>query len=105
MRPDDFIKNVKGTFDLKSTPVADKVSLVVPSLSGKALSVFKALKNSDTAGDINDCSTTTWPEFKQLMLGLLPDLRIDCNNINAEYNKLAQTGSAEKFVKKYCDIV
>eukprot|EP00961_Rhodomonas_salina_P164203 2211807-Rhodomonas_salina.1 len=28
MRPDDFIKNVEGTFDLKSTPEADKVRLV-----------------------------------------------------------------------------
>eukprot|EP00961_Rhodomonas_salina_P061697 828392-Rhodomonas_salina.1 len=72
MRPDDFIKNVKGTFDLKSTPEADKVSLVVPRLSCKALSIFKAFKNA--AGDINDSSTTTWPEFKQLMLGPLLSL-------------------------------
>eukprot|EP00961_Rhodomonas_salina_P064464 867412-Rhodomonas_salina.1 len=39
------------------------------------------------------------------MLGLLPDLSIDSNNIDTEYNKLAQTGSAEKFVEKYRDIV
>eukprot|EP00961_Rhodomonas_salina_P259257 3502936-Rhodomonas_salina.1 len=105
MHPDNFIKNVEGTFNLKNTPEEDKVCLVasVPSLSSKALSVFKAFKNA--VGDINDCSTITWPKFKQLMLGLLPDLSIDSYNIIAEYNKLLQTSLAEKFVKKYHNIV
>eukprot|EP00961_Rhodomonas_salina_P107472 1447023-Rhodomonas_salina.1 len=103
IRTDDFLKNVEGTFSLKNTPDADKVRLVVPRLDGKALGTFKAFKNA--AGNTNDRDTTTWAEFRQLMLGLLPDLRVERDSLEAEYAKLSQTGSAEKYVEKYRDLV
>eukprot|EP00961_Rhodomonas_salina_P033846 455180-Rhodomonas_salina.1 len=103
IRTDDFLKNVEGTFFLKNTPYADKVRLVVPRLDSKALCTFKAFKNA--AGYTNDSNTSMWAEFRQLMLGLLLDLRVERDNLKAEYAKLSQTGSAEKYVEKYCDLV
>eukprot|EP00961_Rhodomonas_salina_P216007 2918112-Rhodomonas_salina.1 len=103
LRADDFIKNVEGTFTLKSTPEADKVPLIVPRLTCKALVAFEAFKN--VVGDTNNHHTTTrFAELRQLLLSLLPNLLVERDALEKEYIALHQMLSAEKFVEKYSDI-
>eukprot|EP00961_Rhodomonas_salina_P127844 1723601-Rhodomonas_salina.1 len=99
----DFLKNVEGTSTLKATPEADKVPLVVPHLSGKALVAFKAFTNAN--GNTDNRHTTTFAELKQLLLSLLPNLLVERDSLEKEYIALHQTLSAEKFVEKYSNIV
>eukprot|EP00961_Rhodomonas_salina_P143894 1936588-Rhodomonas_salina.2 len=74
LHADDFLKNMEGTFTLKATPEVDKVPLVIPHLSSKALVAFKAFTNSN--GDTNNHHTMTFAELKQLLLSLLPNLLV-----------------------------
>eukprot|EP00961_Rhodomonas_salina_P143615 1932755-Rhodomonas_salina.2 len=104
LRSDDFIiKNVKGTFMLKSMPEVDKVPLVITSLTCKALTTFKAFKNANCNAD--NCHTTTFAELHLLLLSVLSNLLVEPDALEKEYIVLHQTHSVEKFVEKYSYIV
>eukprot|EP00961_Rhodomonas_salina_P017191 231215-Rhodomonas_salina.1 len=58
MHTDDFLSSLKLHFDNKSTPDNEHVKIIVPKLTGKALTTFKAFRNAN--GDTNNTLTTTW---------------------------------------------
>eukprot|EP00961_Rhodomonas_salina_P066548 893998-Rhodomonas_salina.1 len=99
MRADDFLISVNLQFTNKNTPVGDQVRLLVPKLKGKALNTFKAFTNA--AGNVNDTQTTTWAEFETLFKTLIPNDVAESDKIEADYIKLVQTWSADKFINLY----
>ena len=103
MRADDFLIAANLQFANKNTPVGDRVKLIVPKLKGKALNTFKAFTNA--AGNVNDAQTTTWVEFETLFKTLIPNDLAESDKIEAEYAKIVQTGSAEKFTELYKHLV
>eukprot|EP00961_Rhodomonas_salina_P037155 499509-Rhodomonas_salina.2 len=105
-RADDFrvIAQLEQVFSNKKTPDEVKVPLVVCKLKGRALHVFKSFTNAN--GNINNASTTTFAEFKRLMLTLVSNNRLEYEAIEKEYEALSQkNGSAEKFGNAYYSLV
>eukprot|EP00961_Rhodomonas_salina_P203343 2743580-Rhodomonas_salina.1 len=92
-RADDFITSLELQFANKATPEALKVPLVVPKLKGKALNTFKVFQNAN--GDTNNAQTTTYTEFRTLMLTLVPNDQAESDTIKKEYDALTQKASAE----------
>jgi hypothetical protein len=103
LRADDFNDNVDAIFGRKGTPEADKVSLILDKLRGRALATFKGHRNA--AGDTGSRTTTTWTELKALFLTLLPDIEVERNELEKEYEGLRQIGPAVKYVDAYKGVV
>eukprot|EP00961_Rhodomonas_salina_P118865 1599777-Rhodomonas_salina.1 len=103
MHADHFLASLKLHFDNKGTPDADCVKMIVPKLSGKALTTFKAFKN--VAGDTNNALTTTWVEFVALFERLIPNDLAESLKIENDCDKTFQSGSAYKFVDVYKALV
>eukprot|EP00961_Rhodomonas_salina_P177615 2395023-Rhodomonas_salina.1 len=103
MRSDDFLASLKLHFDNKGTPNADCVKMIVPKLTGKALTTFKAFQNA--AGDTNNTLTTTWVEFVALFETLIPNYLEESLKIENDYYKAFHSGSAHKFVDVYKALV
>eukprot|EP00961_Rhodomonas_salina_P187027 2525343-Rhodomonas_salina.1 len=77
--------------------------MIVPKLSGKALTTFKAFQNA--AGDTNNTLITTWIEFVTLFETLIPNDLAESLKIENNYDKAFQSGSADKFVDVYKSLV
>ena len=77
--------------------------MIVPKLTGKALTTFKAYRNH--AGDTNNALTTTWVEFIALFETLIPNDLAESLKIENDYDKAFQSGSADKFVDVYKSLV
>eukprot|EP00961_Rhodomonas_salina_P170887 2303978-Rhodomonas_salina.2 len=60
--------------------------MIVPKLTGKALTTFKAFRN--TAGDTNNALTTTWAEFIALFKTLIPNYLAESLKIKNNYDKV-----------------
>ncbi len=72
---EDYLANLTAKFDAKRTPEADRVSLAVEQLCGKALNTFKAYTNR--AGNTGDRASTTWVEYQALIRTLAPDVAVE----------------------------
>jgi hypothetical protein len=103
LRADDFNDNIDATFGRKATPEADKVPLVIDKLRGRALATFKGFLNA--AGHTGNRTTTTWDELKALLLTLLPDIEVERDELEREYEHLRQAGPAVKYVDAYKSVV
>jgi hypothetical protein len=101
--PEDYLANLTAKFDAKRTPDADRVSLAVEQLRGKALNTFKAYTNR--AGNTGDRASTTWVEYQALIRTLAPDVAVESQRIERLYDSASQKASAEKFVELYKSLV
>lgn len=103
LRADDFMDEAEALFQMKHTPEDDKVPLLVSRLIGRALVTFKGFTNA--AGDTNNRYTTTFAELKALLLTLLPDLILERDQIEKDYQALSQKAALDKFVEQYKSMV
>eukprot|EP00286_Rhodomonas_abbreviata_P009895 CAMPEP_0181317180 /NCGR_PEP_ID=MMETSP1101-20121128/16315_1 /TAXON_ID=46948 /ORGANISM="Rhodomonas abbreviata, Strain Caron Lab Isolate" /LENGTH=417 /DNA_ID=CAMNT_0023424525 /DNA_START=1353 /DNA_END=2606 /DNA_ORIENTATION=+ len=96
---EDWHKNIESDFELHNTPDHLKVQLAVGRLDGKALLSFNAFTNA--AGNVGCRRTTTWLEFSTFMLSLAVDKIVERDNLEKEFLKIEQKGSAEQFSNSY----
>eukprot|EP00961_Rhodomonas_salina_P003431 47743-Rhodomonas_salina.1 len=99
MSADDFLSSLKLHFNNKGIPDKERVKMIVPKLTGKALTTFKAFWNA--AGNTNNTLTTTWAEFVSLFETLIPNDLAESLKIENDYYKVFQSGSTDKFVDVY----
>eukprot|EP00961_Rhodomonas_salina_P056709 761794-Rhodomonas_salina.1 len=85
MCADNLLSSLKLHFNNKGTPDNERVKMIVPKLTGKALTTFKAFRN--TVGNTNNTLTTTWVEFVTLFETLIPNHLTESLKIENEYDK------------------